>query len=628
MGLVQRLRDWAEAKYDTELEEYLAAWRRSADVAAVETRLELVATVAPAAGFSSLTDIAGRTGVAAFDLFTRILLDTEESLARRFAEQSTDLWLIRSRQHLVCDLLSMPPSDDFEAANRMYAYQRLPRALARLSTSSGSAPPSNGGEGGSRVADDVPVGVSAIVALLSWYGLCQLFRRRIVLGGAVTVDRSFFGDFNLPGAALPPQRAAQLPAILVREKRALLPMLGNVGLDVPMLEVPMLDFEGPVREVYERPYGFMEFLVAERPTSLFTAGVHRFDTFAVGTKHVSDVRVFEPLWVDGRDLLQALEFLHEEIVDVWGLPPHQIVAAAISLCRFARGALLRPTNRRTVERQFTTRALVSAGVTEVETYLENELPRTMEALGDGFGSGRASTVAKAVLQQLVEVPRRQPPDRDGPQLKLDGPVPFVIREGDRVVIDLYALPLAMSSLVEFRPFTGPRVQEKGGWYEDAVRRFLVRSDTAISSVPSMEQEFRVRGRTVGEADVVVRLGDTAFVIECKSRRANRIDDCLTLDEARARARKVQEWASQARRTALHLATHPNGDGYEVPVGIDWLVPIVCSQLLEIDWDDSPESYLVPGAVSIFMRPKEVLDFISGDTWRLESARSWQYRVVR
>ncbi len=165
-------------------------------------------------------------------------------------------------------------------------------------------------------------------------------------------------------------------------------------------------------------------------------------------------------------------------------------------------------------------------------------------------------------------------------------MPFIVRDGDRLVIDLYAMPLAFSSLVDSMPFTGRRVQEKGRWFEDAVRRTLVGADATISSLPTMEQEFRDRRTTIVEADVVVRVGDTAFVIECKSRRYSKTDDCVTLDQALRRYRDVTSWAAQARRTAEYLAAHPHGPNHDVPASIDWLIPVVCSQSLEVDWHES------------------------------------------
>jgi Holliday junction resolvase-like predicted endonuclease len=615
MRMMQRLRAWTETRFDTELESYLASWRRNLDRSNDELRHTMSEIATRTAGPDGMPGADGLTGAAAYDLFTRVLVGIEESLTRRMIKHPSGLWLIRSRQHLVCDLLSLPPTSDFEVRGRMTAYQRLPRTLAAFAGGA-DTDPSDGEGAGRRVPDDMPVDVHVLMSLLDWYGLCLLFRRRIALGGRVVPDRSMLHDVDLPGAELPPQLEMQLPNIRVREERGSSPMLANLGLDVPIRNLP--DFG--TAEV--------DFGGAAQYTSFFLAGVRHFDAFTVGTKHVSDVQVFGPVWFDARDVLEPLTFLHEEIVEMWDMSPLEVMAGATVLCLFARNAWLTTDTRNAVERMFRTRALMTASAHEVERYMQVELPKVTAALGGRLDDADVAAAATKALRQFVEVPQNHPPHRDGTQLRMYGPAPFVVSDGDRLVIDLYAMWVAFSSLVDSRPFTGRRVEEKGRWFEDAVRRSLVGADATISSVPTMEREFRDRGTNIGEADVVARVGDTAFVIECKSRRASKTDDCVTLDEALRRSRDVMTWARQARRTAEYLATHPRGPNHEVPADIDWIIPIVCSQLLEADWHEPAESYLLPGEITIFMTPIEIREFIAGDRWRSEGARKWQYRVTR
>jgi hypothetical protein len=137
-----------------------------------------------------------------------------------------------------------------------------------------------------------------------------------------------------------------------------------------------------------------------------------------------------------------------------------------------------------------------------------------------------------------------------------------------------------------------------------------------------------KGKTLGEADVVVGVDDTAFLIECKSRRHTSTDACMTLEEALRRRRDVASWAQQARRAAEYVAAHPVGPSHRVPDHIQWVVPLVCSPILEVDWDPSGASDLIPGEVSMVMRPAEVVELIRGERWRSTADRAWQVRVQR
>ena len=65
-----------------------------------------------------------------------------------------------------------------------------------------------------------------------------------------------------------------------------------------------------------------------------------------------------------------------------------------------------------------------------------------------------------------------------------------------------------------------------------------------------------------------------------------------------RSRDVRAWVTQVRRTARLLAEHPIGGSDEVPTDIKWIVPIVCSEGLEVDWLQPEDAYLVPKKVSI------------------------------
>ena len=74
MRMMERFRAWVETRFDTELEEYLAAWMRNRDRCADEVAREMSGIATRAAGPDGLAGTVGLTGAAGYDLFTRILV--------------------------------------------------------------------------------------------------------------------------------------------------------------------------------------------------------------------------------------------------------------------------------------------------------------------------------------------------------------------------------------------------------------------------------------------------------------------------------------------------------------------------------------------------------------------------
>lgn len=110
-------------------------------------------------------------------------------------------------------------------------------------------------------------------------------------------------------------------------------------------------------------------------------------------------------------------------------------------------------------------------------------------------------------------------------------VPFLSWAGDKLLLDCLSMPLAISSLVNRLRLHSDRRQRKGKTFERQVSEHLLHSVEKLSAVPAMERRFFSERQEVGEADVVVLKEDTAFLVECKSRRYRNIDHCLTFAEA-------------------------------------------------------------------------------------------------
>src|SRR5262249_40984995 len=148
-------------------------------------------------------------------------------------------------------------------------------------------------------------------------------------------------------------------------------------------------------------------------------------------------------------------------------------------------------------------------------YLRRRLPAVSQALGRPIPHDRLNEVADLGIQLLMGLPAESAANWDEVRWHQVW-TPFLLRSGSKLLIDHSTLARAVSSLINCVVLKPDRGKMKGSAFEGQVRAYLLTASDDLKHVPELERAFASGTRTIGEADVVVRLGNTVFFIECKS----------------------------------------------------------------------------------------------------------------
>lgn len=537
-----------------------------------------------------------------FRLFTRYVLETERSIKRVAKRRTTDMWLLFLRRELIASTWSEGQTPLERIGEELLLDQKMVTIVARWAAPGNTALPDGAGRYDAPLDERLACDVKVLGGLCELHSILLARRRRLLMGAVAT---------KVPSD---PFVTTVLPAHVDRrlDARAYgrgIGILARAGFHVASLD--RADIEpGPVPR---------ERLLLVMSRSLPTPG-----TNSPPVRSASEVRPFAVAAYDAARVLEALEFFAPAVRSRYGLAPREIVAAICCVSSYCIGLADRdPAYRYAIE----ARALFSIEVAGVREALRELLPMVSARLGFPLTPAEAEEVTERFLSRCTSTPRanrRRRATGDRPMLLVE--VPFLFQADDKVLVDLASIPIAVSSLVNWLDLGQLAVQEKGTLLEAAVRAALLHENQALEGVPEMERTFRERGREIGQADVVVRCEDTAFVIECKSRRDRSTDELDSYAAAQKRYRDVGDWARQVRQLARYLADNPVRGKRRVPADVRFIVPIVCSPNRETVWQDGPEVFLVPDEVPIVMTPVDLGDFIRSRRWARRDVVS-QYEVA-
>ena len=535
------------------------------------------------------------TGEIAYEWFTELMRETERCLAQRLSRYTTDLLLLICRRDEACRILHEPVRASGERVGAFGQIEVILLDAIRRFAAPGTAPV-EGGEYRLPVSRPLAIDISAARRLCELYEHCRIQRRRLLIQGVLSVGAEPFPRVELPDDV---ERRLSIHTSKLEARGT--GVLSRAGLHVRPVN---LDRDGVAPDAY-----WFYFVVAMRwrPTP---------PEHPPHLEHASDVRPFAVAYYDARHLLKAIELFGPAMISQWQLSPVEMLAAVVVTSMYWRNRLLDPKNLE-VPYLMETRAMMSIDAAELTDYLSRGLPVVAGKFGTRLSDTDVPRVVRAFLDRFAAAdPRTRPAvsKGQGPSL-MSSPVPFLFRVGDRLLADFAGLLRAISSNISALDFRTLQVQRKGVRFEDDVRRLLLSELSLVRAAPEIERTLMDADRTVGDVDVAVQAGDAVFIIECKSRRTRGTDDCVSFREAVARKRKILEWAAQARRTARYLADRPGQGNQRLPQGTKWIVPIVCSPIIEAVWQDDADAFLVPGEVPIVMTPEEIVDFIQSDRWR-------------
>ena len=560
-------------------------------------------------------EIAGLKEHAAYALFSKLILEAAESIKNCANKYTTDLLLLQSRRHLACMLFSFKdfsyPIPDIDVLTY------ITTAIAYFAAPGNTLLPDKEGQYQINATARHIIDMHILFRLCMIYRYLIIERKRLVHKGVI----EFLGPF--PKVRLPCDIEKCISIHTQRTEHV------NTGGIRVFSRMGMF-----VKDVTKQD------LTRENIWFNFIVGViRRLDELkSKKWRFPSEVRPFGFTVINAKSILEELQLFRQDIQHKWGMTPLEIVAPILTICHLVRIRLVKPKMKMQYEYTAETRSIFSFEQSFIEDCLIRELPFIFEQFGEHINSIQVKEVIAKFFDKFLSQPGRY--CFSSPKIFSSGPeshqktlllnrreIPFLFQAGNKILLDLFSVPLAFSSILNRLDITNIDSKQKGKRFEKDVREFLVSRDSDVHSVPQMERTFFENERPVGEADVVVRVDDTAFLLECKSRRVRNIDDCFSYGEAVRRLRPIREWTKQVRHIAEYLATHPIGKNYEVPSYIKWIVPIICSTYVELTDIADVSIYLVKDEIPITMTPREVLEFIQARLWKRNRVRVTQYKVI-
>jgi hypothetical protein len=210
---------------------------------------------------------------------------------------------------------------------------------------------------------------------------------------------------------------------------------------------------------------------------------------------------------------------------------------------------------------------------------------------------------------------------------------LLIDQGDgTVAIDLGQVHGVLLIATEFELAQKESDHKKTKAFERDVRRHLEREcmDAIRGFAFPVGYTVYVDGHPLAEIDVSPIVDDCLLWVECKTGR-------WSGDETRGRFRTIRNrwsrialqddsWLSQADQRAGQVASRREWDGGEIPAGVNWILPIVCSSRVEYIGDAKEMFFLTPDIPRI-CTPPELARFINEWNWRQLERKPFLKRVV-
>jgi tetratricopeptide (TPR) repeat protein len=534
----------------------------------------------------------------AYRWLTEMVIETEMAIERRASKRTSDIWLLQSRRDLACSLWQKQVRDE-ETTFELGIRAKLAKAIALFAAPGNTSLPNEGGPYEIPVSKDLAIDIHVLSGLCRLHENCLIQRRRLLIGGTVTLSVEPF-----PVVELSARVRARL-SIFTKRLSGNGDVFSRIGFHVPHLD--------PTAEELPDDAMWRLFCVAARAMPVPNA------------ETASELRPYALVWYDALRFLEVLQFFAPAIEAQWGMHPLEIVSAALVTCMYWRNRILDPETAIQMRYVAETRAVFSIEEQELLDFLSAGLPIVSAKLGKEIDGSRVPSVIRLFFEHSNQRSVSTSSERN---IRLVGPIPFLFRAADKFLIDLSMILMAFSSIVNWLDLSRLPLQKKGKMFEDQVRNFLLAREPGIKAVPEMERKFiDEAGMEVGEADVVVQVKDTAFLIECKSYRYRGTDDCLSFAEASRRTRGIPTWVNQVRATAKYLAEHPKGRKHQVPSHVRWIVPVICSTATEVIFQDNPAMFIVEDELPITMTPPEILAFIQSGRWESDRNRVTQYPVA-
>jgi len=179
-----------------------------------------------------------------------------------------------------------------------------------------------------------------------------------------------------------------------------------------------------------------------------------------------------------------------------------------------------------------------------------------------------------------------PAKRDNVDLRTRSPRPLVIETWlGKYIVDYSALLSILFSALRFERAEWGR---KGPIFEDYMIETLNNKGFKLWE---RQKTLKAHDGTQKEIDISFLLGTAIFVCECRSISMSRAYERGEKDALKFRRAKFESALNDCDKLADWLSRHRHGTNFELPQGIDIIIPIVVSPFVEYVWSDDETLWL-------------------------------------
>ena len=186
---------------------------------------------------------------------------------------------------------------------------------------------------------------------------------------------------------------------------------------------------------------------------------------------------------------------------------------------------------------------------------------------------------------------------------------FIYRVDRYIIIDWFTFRHTFSNLL-FNVARKDQIKNiKGDKFEKDIDNWLHSRIPHLEHLFRPNQKLKAEKQLYGEIDLSFIVRNVGFIIDCKAYNTSIAFHRGDAKAVKTRLDYTERWLSQVIRTAKKLAEQPQGDNYQMPPEIEYLVPLVVSTTVEPLFD-LDEKHLVTEDIPRVCTPNELIEILT------------------
>ncbi len=300
---------------------------------------------------------------------------------------------------------------------------------------------------------------------------------------------------------------------------------------------------------------------------------------------------------------RAAELFKEEIEDVWGVSPKQVVCFLVAS---SQRHLLIGRQDMALKYQLWQRGYVAI---EAERYVQQIAEAYRECCKELFGQRMSLRAAAQEAAHVLAAISYQEADFEKIDLWTRSGTKVVHPMGEILHLDYSMVPGFLAHTLGAIPVTGgAAAMAKGIRFERQAEEVIRNLVPAIQSWDA-PRELEFEDGSKRELDLGIILGETMFVCECKSHAVPPGFDTGEPDELWKREEKLRAAVVKADSLARKLASQSNGRNFVVPKVVRVVIPCVLTPFPEYLPERSRRFFFDEGRWPRICVPEEFAEFL-------------------